>query len=61
MNSKYANCSMIDRLIGLFNGTSTQKGQFAICANCGGGRLAQAAKNGQRDSMHNTLRYTITM
>jgi len=26
-----------------------------------GGKLAQAAKDGQRDTMHNTLRHTITM
>jgi len=35
----------------------TQKGQFV---QTGGGR-AQAAKGGQQDTMHNTLRYTITM
>jgi len=33
----------------------------SICANCGGGKLAQTAKDGQRDTMHNTLCYTITM
>jgi len=30
-----------------------------MCANCGGGKLAQAAKDNQRDTMYNTLRYTI--
>jgi len=33
----------------------------SICANCRGGKLAQAAKDSQRDTLHNTLRYTITM
>jgi len=44
------------RLVGwLFNGTSTQKGQYVPTA-------AQSAKDGQRDTtMHITLRYTITM
>jgi len=27
---------------------------------CGGGKLAPAAKDSQRDTMHNTLRYRIT-
>jgi len=31
----------------------------SICANCGEGKLAQSAKDGQRDTMHITLRYTI--
>jgi len=44
----------------LFNGTSTQKGQ-PICANCRGGKPALSAKDGQRYTMHITLRYTITM
>jgi len=43
----------------LFNGTSTQKGKFVPTA--GGGKPAQSAKDGQRDTMHITLRYTITM
>jgi len=33
----------------------------SICANCGGGKPAQSAKDGQRDTMHITLSYTITM
>jgi len=43
----------------LFNGTSTQKGQFV--PTVGRGKLALAAKDSQRDTMHsdNTLRYTI--
>jgi len=39
----------------LFNDTSTQKGQFEPI---GGGELAKSAKDGQRDTMHITLRYT---
>jgi len=27
----------------------------SICANCGGGKPAQSAKDGQRDAMHITL------
>jgi len=42
----------------LFNGTSTQKGQFVPTV---GGKPAQSAKDGQRDTMHITLRYMITM
>jgi len=46
-------------LVGLLlNGTSTQKGQFVPTA---GSETAQSAKDGQRDTMHITLRYTITM
>jgi len=41
----------------LFNGTSTQNGQFV--ATTGGGKLAKAAKDGQRDTKHNTLRYSL--
>jgi len=48
-------------LIGwLFNGTLTQKGQFvptAVEVNW----LSRRAKDGQRDTMHITLNYTITM
>jgi len=33
----------------------------SIYVNCGGGKPAQVAKDGQRDTMHITLRYTITM
>jgi len=40
---------LIDRL---FNGTSTQKGQFVPTAGKGN---AQAAKDGQRDTMHNII------
>jgi len=43
----------------LFNGKSTQKRQFV--STVGGGKPAQSAKDGQRDTMHITLRYTITM
>jgi len=43
----------------LFNGTSAQKGKFVPTA--GGEKPAQSAKDGQRDTMHITLRYTITM
>jgi len=32
-----------------------------ICASCGAGKPAQSAKDGQRDTMHITLRYKITM
>jgi len=32
-----------------------------IYANLQGGKLAQAAKDGQRETLHNTLHYTITM
>jgi len=46
-------------LLNKLNGTSAQKGQFV--PNCRGGQPAQGAKDGQRDTMHNTLRYTITM
>jgi len=42
----------------LFNGTSRQKGQFV--PNAVGRKLAQAAKDGQRDAMRNTSRYTIS-
>jgi len=42
-----------------FNGMSTQKGQFVPTA--GEGNRLSLAKDGQRDTMHNTLRYTITM
>jgi len=41
------------------NGRSTQKGRFVPTA--GGVKLAQAAKDGQRDTRHITLRYTITI
>jgi hypothetical protein len=41
----------------VFNGTSKQKG----AANCGRGKSAQAAKEGQQDTVHTTLCYTITM
>jgi len=33
----------------------------SICANCGGRKPAQSAKDGQRNTMHNTVRYMITM
>jgi len=33
----------------------------SICVNCRGGKLAQAAKDSQRDTIYITLRYTITM
>jgi len=42
----------------LFNGTSTQKGQFVPTAGAG---IRQSAKDGQRDTMHNNLSYVITM
>jgi len=42
----------------LFNGTSIQKGQVVPTA---GRKLAQSTKDGQRDTMHITLRYTMTM
>jgi len=49
---------LADWLVGwLFNGTSTQKGQF-VPTSGEGNRLSQ---DGQRDTMHITLRYTITM
>jgi len=44
--------------IGVWRHVKTER---SICANCGGGKPAQSAKAGQRDTMHNTLRYTITM
>jgi len=37
---------------------STQKGQFVPTAR---GKPAQSAKDGQRDTMHITIRYRITM
>jgi len=43
----------------LFDGTSTQKRQFVPTA--GGGKLDQAAKDDQRDTMHNNLRNTLTV
>jgi len=49
---------LIDWLV--FNGTSTQKGQFVPTA-CMGGKPAQSAKDGLRDTMHITLRYAIAM
>jgi len=33
----------------------------SICDICGGGKLAQVAKDGQQDTIHTTLCYTITM
>jgi len=42
----------------LFNGTSTQKGQFVPIAREGTGSVG--FKDGQRDTMHIILRYTIT-
>jgi len=47
-------------LIGYLRHAKTER---SMCANCGeGNQPAQAAKNGQRDTMHSTtLRYTITM
>jgi len=49
---------LIDWLV--FNGMSTQKGQFVPTVH-GERNPAQAAKDGQQDSMHNTLSYKITM
>jgi len=46
----------------LFNGTSTQKGQYVPAAACGGAnRLSRLKMANDRDIMHITLRYTITM
>jgi len=50
--------SEVGWLVCLFNGTSTQKGQFVPTAR-EGNRL-KSAKYGQRDTMHITC-YTITM
>jgi len=51
---------LIDWLIDwLFNGTSTQKGQFEPTA--GKGIRLKSAKDGERDTMHKTSRYTITI
>ena len=36
----------------VFNGTSTQ--DRSICANCGRVKPTQLAKDGQRDTMHNS-------
>jgi len=61
-NGTIANTAWLNQkfwLVGwLFNGMSTQKGQFA---NCGREKPALSAKDDQRDTMHITLRYMITM
>ena len=45
--------SLSRRLVCLvFNGTSTQ--DRSICANCGRVKPTQLAKDGQRDTMHNS-------
>jgi len=44
---------LIDWLV--FNGTSTQKGQFVPTAGAGN-RHSRSAKDGQRDTMHITLK-----
>jgi len=44
----------------LFNGMSTQAGQ-SVPTECGGGKPAQSAKDGQRDTMHITLHYALAM
>jgi len=49
---------MIDWLIGVL--TARQHRKVNLC-QLGGRKPAQSAKDGQRDTMHNTLRYTITM
>jgi len=55
--SAFENNRLIDWL---FNGKLTTKGQFVPTAG-EGNKQAQSAKDGQRDTMHNTSRYTITM
>jgi len=55
--STYAICA-IDWLIDCL--TARQHRKDNLC-QLRGGKLAQAAKDCQRDTMHNTLRYTITM
>jgi len=42
---------LIDKLIGVYVDT-----ERSICVNCVGGKPTQSAKDGQRDTMHNTLR-----
>ena len=54
---------LIDWLIDwCFNGTSTQKGQFVPTAGkpTGEGKTAQSAKDGQRDTTHNTEEWNYT-
>jgi len=50
----------IDWLV--INGTSTHA-ERSLCANCGGRKPTQSAKNGQQDTMnaYKTSHYTITM
>jgi len=48
---------LIDWLV--LNSTSALKAQFV--ATAGAEKPAQSAKDGQRDTKHNTSRYTITM
>jgi len=45
-------------LIGVQRHVSTER---SICAKCGGGKLAQSAKDSQQDTMHNTSSYAIAM
>jgi len=46
------------RLVGCL--TARQHRKVNVCY-CAGGKPAQSDKDGQRDTMHITLRYTITM
>jgi len=48
----------VDDLVGCL--TARQHREVDLC-QLQGGKLAQAAKDGQCDTMHITLRYTITM
>jgi len=53
---------LVGWLVGWLVGCLTaRQHKKAICANCGGKEPAQSAKDGQRDTMHITLRYSIAM
>jgi len=45
-------------LVGCLTAVNTER---SICAKCGEGNWLKSAKDGQRDAMHITLCYTITM
>jgi len=48
-------------LVGWLVGWLVVKHRKVNQVNCGGGKLAQSAKYGQRETRHISLRYTITM
>jgi len=43
------------------SGLQTVRTYISACVNCGRWKLAQSAKDGQRDTMHITLHYTIAI